>query len=88
MLAAAAGLEIASACREEKLPNCTCKIEGENGAFNGIVKTYQCSFDPVKAKQIVNEFLQDNDDPGTGTEISEKRKLENHNHNVGLQVGS
>ena len=88
MLAAGSGLEIASACREEKLPNCTCKIEGENGAFNGLVKTYQCSYDPVKGKQIVNEFLQDNDNPGIGTEISEKRKLEIRNHNVGLQVGS
>ncbi len=84
LLAASAGRELAVACSEEKLSYCTCKTEGINGYDGDEYKTYACDHDPDAAKKLMNNFFNDNEKLDETT--SAKRRIEIHNHNVGLQV--
>ncbi|XP_003384323.1 PREDICTED: protein Wnt-2 [Amphimedon queenslandica] len=79
LLTAGAERQIALDCRDEKLPNCTCQINGDNGVVNSTFFLYECSFDIAKAHDIMSKFLEtpSNDDTAIIAE---------HNHNVGSNL--
>lgn len=66
------------------IEDCTCSIQGVNGFYDGISKTYSCDDDPAFAKIAMNEFLNDTEELTTAA--SAKRRAEIHNHNTGLDV--
>ena len=84
MLTAGAGHQIAVSCRDEKLDNCTCKIEGVNGIVDGNFISYGCSHDTEVAKMILNKFLGNNETLSEDAAIQEKARV--HNQDVGFQV--
>ncbi len=83
MLAAGAALEIASACRDEKVENCTCQVSGTNQPINGTFYTFRCDYNVDAAKAAINNLLNDNNVEENATAL---RRSEVHNHNVGLEV--
>ena len=84
MLVAGAALEVAAACRDENIKECTCSVTGINEAINGTFYLYKCDFDPQAAKNILKTFLNESSDENDVTTAIQK--VEIHNHNVGLQV--
>ena len=85
LLAAGAGRRIAAACRDEKLPNCTCKVDGTNGIVNDTYITYDCSYNGDVAEKLMLTFFEESDTTNYQN-WNIIKKVENRNHKIGFNV--
>ena len=79
LLASGALWQLGHDCRDEKLPNCTCKHEGDSGLLNGSFYLHDCSVDIKRAYEIFKEFLRIPNVDASGI-------VAVHNHDVGSKV--
>lgn len=84
LLAMTSAKQISISCRDEIIPDCTCTIQGINGFYDGSTKTYGCDDDPSFGKLAMNKFLNDTEE--LSTDATARRRVEIHNHNVGMEV--
>ena len=80
LLGAGAARKVAEACHDEKLQNCTCKVEGSSAIIDGNFFTYSCSYDGDAAKSISLQFLEGS----LGSSLTDQVQLQNYK--VGLNV--
>lgn len=85
LLAAGAGRRIAAACRDEKLPNCTCKVDGTNGVVNNTYITYDCSYNGDVAEKLLLDFFEESNTTDY-QHWNIVKKVENRNHKIGFNV--
>ena len=87
LLAAGAGRRIAAACRDEKLANCTCKVDGTNGIVNNTYITYDCSYNGDVAEKLMLDFFEESNTTNYH-KWSIAKKVENRNHKIGFNVSN
>ena len=87
LLAAGAGRRIAAACRDEKLANCTCKVDGTNGVVNNTYITYDCSYNGDVAEKLMLDFFEESNTTNY-PKWSIAKKVENRNHKIGFNVSN